>query len=102
MSSRLPDTPARLDGLVNFRDTGGTPIASGGHTRAGVLYRSDALANLSPAGREALVLFGWMTEHPYAAAYAAPEVAEGEAALVAHTAAKDRQQTLLLEALKGT
>ena len=54
MSSRLPDTPARLDGLVNFRDTGGTPIASGGHTRAGVLYRSDALANLSPAGREAL------------------------------------------------
>jgi protein-tyrosine phosphatase len=28
---------------VNFRDLGGLPIAAGGLTRAGVLYRSDAL-----------------------------------------------------------
>jgi protein-tyrosine phosphatase len=28
---------------VNFRDLGGLPLAAGGRTRAGVLYRSDAL-----------------------------------------------------------
>lgn len=32
-----------LDSLVNLRDVGGLPIRGGGRTRAGVLYRGDAL-----------------------------------------------------------
>ena len=37
-------TTTTLEGLVNFRDLGGTPVASGGRIRPGVLYRSDSLA----------------------------------------------------------
>lgn len=33
-----------LEGLVNFRDLGGIPVATGGRIRPGVLYRSDSLA----------------------------------------------------------
>ncbi|MFB7894285.1 tyrosine-protein phosphatase [Microbacterium sp. NPDC056044] len=43
-----------IDGLYNFRDTGGLPLADGGTTRSGVLYRSDALAALTPTGLDAL------------------------------------------------
>ena len=43
-----------IEGLHNFRDTGGTALAAGGTTREGVLYRSDALGALTPAGVEAL------------------------------------------------
>jgi protein-tyrosine phosphatase len=43
-----------IDGLQNFRDTGGTPLTGGGATRAGVLYRSEALSGLTPAGLEQL------------------------------------------------
>ena len=43
-----------LDGSFNFRDTGGTPLAAGGVTLAGVLYRSDALSGLTPTGVEQL------------------------------------------------
>lgn len=39
-----------IDGLYNFRDTGGMPLASGGTTRSGVLFRSEALGTLTPAG----------------------------------------------------
>jgi len=39
-----------IDGLQNFRDTGGTPLTAGGVTRPGVLYRSEALNTLTPAG----------------------------------------------------
>lgn len=39
-----------IEGLHNFRDTGGTPLSAGGATRSGVLYRSDALGALTPAG----------------------------------------------------
>lgn len=42
-----------LDGLQNFRDVGGLPLVDGGSVRPGVLYRSEALANLTPSGREA-------------------------------------------------
>ncbi|ALJ21492.1 tyrosine-protein phosphatase [Microbacterium sp. No. 7] len=42
-----------IDGLVNFRDTGGTPLASGGVTRHGVLFRSEALGRATPAGLQA-------------------------------------------------
>lgn len=45
---------ASLDGSFNFRDTGGTPLAAGGVTLAGVLYRSDALSGLTPTGVEQL------------------------------------------------
>jgi protein-tyrosine phosphatase len=43
-----------IEGLYNFRDTGGTPLADGGSTRSGVLFRSDALSALTPAGLDAL------------------------------------------------
>lgn len=42
------------EGTVNFRDLGGLPLQGGGHTRHGVLYRSDALGTLTPAGLAAL------------------------------------------------
>lgn len=45
-----------LDGMQNLRDVGGLPLADGGRTRSGVLYRSDALANMSPIGREAFAI----------------------------------------------
>ena len=43
-----------IDGLQNFRDTGGTPLGSGGATRTGVLYRSEALSSLTPTGLDQL------------------------------------------------
>jgi len=43
-----------IDGLQNFRDTGGMPLTGGGATRPGVLYRSEALTTLTPAGIEQL------------------------------------------------
>ncbi|MGX5696347.1 tyrosine-protein phosphatase [Agromyces soli] len=43
-----------IDGLYNFRDTGGMPVRGGGSTRNDVLFRSDALSALSPAGLDAL------------------------------------------------
>jgi protein-tyrosine phosphatase len=45
---------ASLEGSYNFRDTGGTALRAGGTTRAGVLYRSDALSGLTPRGLEQL------------------------------------------------
>ena len=46
-----------VSGALNFRDVGGLP-ASGGVTRAGVLFRSGNLAGLDDAGRDALVALG--------------------------------------------
>lgn len=43
-----------IEGLHNFRDTGGLPLSDGGTTRTGVLYRSDAPAAVTPAGLTAL------------------------------------------------
>ncbi|MGO2747614.1 tyrosine-protein phosphatase [Microbacterium sp.] len=43
-----------IEGCYNSRDTAGTPLTSGGVTRAGVLYRSDALSNLTPNGLDQL------------------------------------------------
>ncbi|HET8926208.1 MAG TPA: tyrosine-protein phosphatase [Microbacterium sp.] len=43
-----------LDGLHNFRDTGGLPLTAGGTTRSGVLFRSDALSGLTQAGLDQL------------------------------------------------
>jgi protein-tyrosine phosphatase len=48
------DRVTSIEGLYNFRDTGGTPLIDGGATRAGVLFRSDALSALTPAGLDAL------------------------------------------------
>jgi protein-tyrosine phosphatase len=38
----------------NARDLGGLPLAGGGETRRGVLYRADSLSRLTPAGLQAL------------------------------------------------
>jgi protein-tyrosine phosphatase len=36
-------------GALNFRDIGGYPTPNGGHTRWGIIYRSDALHYMTPA-----------------------------------------------------
>jgi protein-tyrosine phosphatase len=46
------------DGCLNARDLGGYPTADGHQTRWGAVVRSDSLAALSPAGRDALVDYG--------------------------------------------
>jgi len=43
-----------IEGLYNFRDVGGIPLTEGGRTSPGVLFRSDALSALTPAGLDAL------------------------------------------------
>lgn len=43
-----------IEGLYNFRDTGGIPLRTGGATRPGVLYRSAALGSLTPNGLDEL------------------------------------------------
>lgn len=43
-----------LDGTFNFRGTGGLPLAGGGTTADGVLYRSDAIRALTPQGLQDL------------------------------------------------
>ena len=47
-------TITALEGTVNFRDTGGLPLAGGGRSAPGVLYRSDALSGLTPRGLASL------------------------------------------------
>ncbi|GAC1660679.1 MAG: hypothetical protein PVS2B1_18020 [Candidatus Dormibacteraceae bacterium] len=56
MSSRRLDWPD----CRNTRDLGGLP-RRGGVTRMGVLVRSDSIAPLTPAGREALIAYGVTT-----------------------------------------
>ena len=51
-------TITALEGTVNFRDTGGLPLAGGGRSAPGVLYRSDAIADLTPRGLETLAESG--------------------------------------------
>ncbi|QAY59449.1 tyrosine-protein phosphatase [Microbacterium protaetiae] len=41
---------ALFDGTYNSRDTGAIPLRSGGQTRSGVLFRSDALATVTGTG----------------------------------------------------
>lgn len=48
----------RIDGLHNFRDTGGLPLAGGGESRRGVLFRSAALNGLTASGLEQLAATG--------------------------------------------
>jgi protein-tyrosine phosphatase len=43
------------EGLLNARDLGGYPTADGRQTRWGAVVRSDSLAALTPAGRQALL-----------------------------------------------
>lgn len=43
-----------IDGLYNFRDTGGMPLSGSGETRPGILYRSAALSALTPTGIDEL------------------------------------------------
>ena len=50
-----------LDGAHNFRDLGGLPTADGAVTRAGVMFRSDALHHLEPTDVDHLVGLGMRT-----------------------------------------
>ena len=45
----------------NTRDLGGLPLPAGGFTRTGVLVRSDSIAHLTPAGRQAMTAYGVTT-----------------------------------------
>lgn len=47
-----------MDGLVNFRDLGGTPIEGGGEVRPGRLLRSDNLQDLSADDLDRLTALG--------------------------------------------
>jgi len=47
-----------LDGAFNFRDLGGLPTTDGGVTRAGVMFRSDALHHLVPSDVDHLTELG--------------------------------------------
>jgi protein-tyrosine phosphatase len=51
--SRAP-LHVELEGTVNTRDLGGWPLAAGGRTRVGRLWRSDAFTHASAADRDAL------------------------------------------------
>lgn len=54
MSERI----IRLDGAVNFRDIGGYPAAGGMQTRWRRVFRSDSLAELTPADQDRLMALG--------------------------------------------
>ncbi|MGE0879422.1 MAG: tyrosine-protein phosphatase [Acidimicrobiia bacterium] len=47
-----------FENVVNFRDLGGYPVAGGGHTRWGMLFRSASLSALTDADRDALETLG--------------------------------------------
>jgi protein-tyrosine phosphatase len=53
---RLP-----FEGARNLRDLGGYPVAAGGSVRWKVLYRSDSLAELTPADLETLTMLNLHT-----------------------------------------
>ncbi len=50
-----------LDGAFNFRDLGGLPTHDGAVTRAGVIFRSDALHHLVPSDVDHLTELGMRT-----------------------------------------
>ena len=50
-----------LDGAFNFRDLGGLPTRDGATTRAGVMFRSDALHHLVPSDVDQLTELGMRT-----------------------------------------
>lgn len=50
-----------FESAFNFRDLGGYPVASGGHTRWGVLFRSAGLQSMTDADREAIEALGLRT-----------------------------------------
>jgi protein-tyrosine phosphatase len=55
---RLAPLHVELEGTVNTRDLGGWPLAAGGRTRAGRLWRSDAFTHATAADRDALAHHG--------------------------------------------
>ncbi|MFC5909450.1 tyrosine-protein phosphatase [Streptacidiphilus monticola] len=50
-----------IPGVLNFRDTGGFPTEEGRRVATGLLYRSASLAQLTPAGAQALAALGLRT-----------------------------------------
>ena len=56
-----PSRRLEWDALLNARDLGGLPAANGRETRHGALVRSDSLAGLTPAGRDAVLAYGVRT-----------------------------------------
>lgn len=58
LDDEMPERILKLEGAVNFRDAGGYKTADGHRVRKGLIYRSGALGNLSPADLEALSKLG--------------------------------------------
>ncbi len=56
-----PSRRLEWEALLNARDLGALPTASGQVTRRGAVVRSDSLTSLTPAGREALLAYGIRT-----------------------------------------
>jgi protein-tyrosine phosphatase len=54
----LPAPELRGTGLRNVRDLGGIPLAGGGHTRGGLVFRSEAPVDLGPEQVAALAAIG--------------------------------------------
>lgn len=50
-----------VEGMRNLRDIGGYPVDGGGTTRWGLLFRSGALGELTPAAREQMAALGLRT-----------------------------------------
>ena len=61
LGSMPPSRRLDWDALLNARDLGGLPTADGRETRHGALVRSDSLASLTPAGRDAVLAYGVRT-----------------------------------------
>lgn len=55
MSELAGQARRSFEGLVNFRDLGGLPVAGGGQVRSGVLFRSDALCYATEADADHLM-----------------------------------------------
>lgn len=117
-----PERLLTFPALLNARDLGGYPTVDGGHTRWRSLLRSDDLAQLTPAGVQALADFGvktvldlrWEEEialNPSPIATQAPQIRYVHSSLLAGTPAqwrelsrsceKERWKCVVLEQVRG-
>lgn len=82
----MTSAPLPVDGTYNLRDLGGFR-ADGGSTRPGTLFRSDALAQLSPLGRQQFADLGVVRVvdlRDERERLRSPDILPDTAALVAH------------------
>jgi protein-tyrosine phosphatase len=61
VTQHADDRVVPVEGTWNFRDAGGLPTVTGGRVKRGVLFRSDALHRVTPAGSARLRSLGLRT-----------------------------------------